>query len=173
MSAEPTALNGRRCQAVALVVLTHGAGCLGAVLGRAADGCSWFIVWQRRDMLSRKNESVRVFVGCGVCKGTGISLTIASGSARMVRGCGEGAAHDSGRHDAAIRGAWGWAVRSGRRASMTVESWPLVAVLLVVRIVSESRASCCPSWWQPAGCDADEKPPARRQDHKQGGRCPC
>ena len=39
-------------------------------------------------------------------KEVGISLTIASGSARMVRGCGEGAAHDSGRHSAAIRGAW-------------------------------------------------------------------
>ena len=78
----------------------------GAVFGRPAGGCSWSIVWQRRDMLSHKSESVRVFVGCGGCKDAGISLTIVSGSARMVRGCGEGAAHDSGRHSAAIRGAW-------------------------------------------------------------------
>lgn len=42
----------------------------------------------------------------------------------------------------------GQAVRSGRRAAMVVEPWPLVAVLLVVRIMNESRASCCPSWWQ-------------------------
>ena len=56
---------------------------------------------------------------------------------------------------------------------MVVESWPLVAVLLAVKIVNESRASCCPSWWQPAGRDADEKPPARRQDHEQGARRLC
>lgn len=42
----------------------------------------------------------------------------------------------------------GRAVRSGRRAVMVVEPWPLVAVLLVVRIMNESRAGCCPSWWQ-------------------------
>lgn len=35
----------------------------------------------------------------------------------------------------------GQAVRSGRRAAMVVEPWPLVAVLLVVRIMNESRAS--------------------------------
>lgn len=34
------------------------------------------------------------------------ALTIASSLACMVRGCGEGAAHDSGRHGVAIRGAW-------------------------------------------------------------------
>ena len=33
----------------------------GAVLGRAADVCSWSVVWQRRDMLGHKSESVRVF----------------------------------------------------------------------------------------------------------------
>ena len=49
----------------------------------------------------------------------------------------------------------------------------VVAVLLAVKIVNESRASRCPSWWQPAGCDDDEKPPARRQDYEQGARCPC
>ena len=58
-------------------------------------------------------------------------------------------------------------------AAIVVESWPLVAVLLAVKIVNESRASCCPSWWQPAGRDADEKPPARRQDHEQGARRLC
>ena len=63
----------------------------------------------------------------------------------------------------------GQAVRRGRRAAMVVESWPLVAVLLAVKTVNESRASRCPSWWQPAGRDADERPPARRQDHEQGG----
>lgn len=42
----------------------------------------------------------------------------------------------------------GQVVRRGRRAAMVVEPWPLVAVLLVVRIMNESRASCCPSWWQ-------------------------
>ena len=42
----------------------------------------------------------------------------------------------------------GRAVRSGRRAAMVVEPWPLVAVLLVVRIMNESAASRCPSWWQ-------------------------
>lgn len=38
----------------------------------------------------------------------------------------------------------GWAVRSGRRAPMTVESWPLVVLLLVVRVVSESRGKLLP-----------------------------
>lgn len=42
----------------------------------------------------------------------------------------------------------GQAVRSGRRAALVVEPWPLVAVLLVVRIMNKSRESCCPSWWQ-------------------------
>ena len=78
----------------------------GAAFGRAADGCSWFVVWQRSDMLNHKNESVRVFVGCGGCKDVGISLAIVSGSARMVRGGGDSAANDSGRHGAVIRGAW-------------------------------------------------------------------
>lgn len=32
----------------------------GAALGRTADVCSWSVVWQRRDMLGHKSESVRV-----------------------------------------------------------------------------------------------------------------
>ena len=34
-----------------IAFLIHGAGCRGAALGRAADVCSWSVVWQRRDML--------------------------------------------------------------------------------------------------------------------------
>lgn len=52
---------GRRCQAVRD---PDAWGRMpGAALGRAADVCSWSVVWQRRDVLTRKNESVRVFVG--------------------------------------------------------------------------------------------------------------
>lgn len=42
----------------------------------------------------------------------------------------------------------GRAVRSGRRAAMASSSGRWWRVLLVVRIMNESRASCCPSWWQ-------------------------
>ena len=34
----------------------------GVAFGRAADDCSWFVVWQRRNMLGRKTEAVRVSV---------------------------------------------------------------------------------------------------------------
>ena len=42
----------------------------------------------------------------------------------------------------------GRAVRSGRRAAMASSSGRWWRVLLVVRIMNKSRASCCPSWWQ-------------------------
>lgn len=81
------------------------------------------------------------------CKGAGVSLMIVGRSACMVRGRGEGAAHDSRRQDAAIRGAWRRPGSQERQAGgYGGGSWPLVAVLLVVRIMNESRASCCPSW---------------------------
>lgn len=131
----------------------------GAALDRAADVCSWSVVWQCRDMLGHKSESVRVYVCCGEwqggslknfrhdgktalalslrenarkpakgcravavasyrrgCQGEGPSLTIASSLARMVRGCGEGAAHASRRQDVAIRGAWRRPGRQERQA---------------------------------------------------------
>ena len=56
------------------------------------------------------------------------ALTIASSLACMVRGCGEGAAHDSGRHGVAIRGAWRRPGSQERQAGgYGVEFWPLVA----------------------------------------------
>lgn len=42
-----------------------------------------------------------------------------------------------------------WIIPGKGRAAMVVGAWPLVAVLLAVKIVNESRASCCPLWWQP------------------------
>ena len=42
----------------------------------------------------------------------------------------------------------GRAVRGGRRAAMASSSGRWWRVLLVVRIMNKSRASCCPSWWQ-------------------------
>lgn len=56
------------------------------------------------------------------------ALTIASSLACMVRGCGEGAAHDSGRHGVAIRGAWRRPGSQERQAGgYGVELCPLVA----------------------------------------------
>lgn len=62
------------------------------------------------------------------CRDEEPSLTIASSLASTVRGCGEGAAHDSGRHGVAIRGAWRRPGSQERQAGgYGVEFWPLVA----------------------------------------------
>lgn len=73
---------------------------------------------------------------------------IVGSSARVVRGRGEGAAHDSRRQDAAMRGAWRRPGRHGRRAAMASSYGHWWRVLLVVRIGNESAASRCPSWRQ-------------------------
>ena len=123
-------------------------GSLKKVFGMSTKPRPLFCCEKMPEMAQGDARAVAVASYRRECKGAGVFLMIVGSSARVVRGRGEGAAHDSRRQGAAMRGAWRRPGRHGRRAAMASSYGHWWRVLLVVRIGNESAASRCPSWRQ-------------------------